>query len=225
MNVIVFASRKGGSGKSTLTAHLAAHANRPSRRCMLIDCDPQGSISLWHKLRGTAEPQLRDGTQGVKQIVADARANGVEWAFVDTAPNMSGAVTDAISEATLVVIPVRLAVFDLAAVKETIDFARQSKKPFAIVINAVPARRDNTELPFVTQVREVLAGLNVPVWAGQITHRSIYSISLEYGEGAREYDADSPAAAEIAALWGAIDRSVKAIHGAYAGAAMHRVAA
>ena len=26
MNVIVFASRKGGSGKSTLTAHLAAHA-------------------------------------------------------------------------------------------------------------------------------------------------------------------------------------------------------
>jgi chromosome partitioning protein len=29
MNVIVFASRKGGSGKSTLTAHLAAHANRP----------------------------------------------------------------------------------------------------------------------------------------------------------------------------------------------------
>ncbi|MEA2873985.1 MAG: chromosome partitioning protein, partial [Hyphomicrobiales bacterium] len=173
MNVIVFASRKGGSGKSTLTAHLAAHANRPSRRCMLIDCDPQGSISLWHRLRGTAEPQLRNGTRGgVKEIVEQARADGVEWAFVDTPPNMSGMATDAISEATLVVIPVRLAVFDLAAVKETIDFARQSKKPFALVINAVPARRDNTESPFVTQVREVLAGLNVPVWAGQITHRT-----------------------------------------------------
>src|SRR5207244_13088991 len=133
MNVIVFASRKGGSGKSTLTAHLAAHANRPSRRCMLIDCDPQGSISLWHRLRGTAEPQLRNGTHGgVKEIVEQARADGVEWAFVDTPPNMSGMATDAISEATLVVIPVRLAVFDLAAVRETIDFARQSKKPFEI---------------------------------------------------------------------------------------------
>jgi cellulose biosynthesis protein BcsQ len=161
----------------------------------------------------------------VKEIVEQARADGVEWAFVDTPPNMSGMATDAMSEATLVVIPVRLAVFDLAAVKETIDFARQSKKPFALVINAVPARRDNTESPFVTQVREVLASLNVPVWAGQITHRGIYSLSLEYGEGAKEYDANSPAAAEIAALWGAIDRSVKAIHGAYAGAAMHRVAA
>jgi chromosome partitioning protein len=226
MNVIVFASRKGGSGKSTLTAHLAAHANRPSRRCMLIDCDPQGSISLWHKLRGTAEPQLRNAVRGgIQEIIEQAKADGVEWAFVDTAPNMSGAVTDAISVATLVVIPVRLAVFDLAAVKETIDFARQSKKPFALVINAVPPRRDNTESPFVTQVREVLAGLNVPVWAGQITHRTIYSLALEYGEGAREYDADSPGAAEISSLWNAIDRSVKAIHGAYAGVAMHRVAA
>ena len=90
MNVIVFASRKGGSGKSTLTTHLAAHANRPSRRCMLIDCDPQGSTSLWHKLRGTAEPLLRDGSRGgVKEIIEQATANGVEWCFVDTPPNAS----------------------------------------------------------------------------------------------------------------------------------------
>jgi chromosome partitioning protein len=225
MNVIVFASRKGGSGKSTLTSHLAAHAYRPSRKCMLIDCDPQGSLSLWHKLRGTAEPILRNGVKGVSEHVEFGKREGYEWAFVDTPPNMSGSVTDAISAATLVVIPVRLAVFDLAAVRETIDFARESKKPYALVINAVPPRRDNTESPFVTQVREVLAGLNVPVWSGQITHRTIYSISLEYGEGAKEYDSDSPAAAEVSALWSAIERSVKAIHGAYAGAAMHRVAA
>src|SRR2546430_5073288 len=81
MNVIVFASRKGGSGKSTLTAHLAAHANRPSRRCMLIDADPQGSITLWHRLRGTAEPTLRNGMHGIQETVERARADGVEWAF------------------------------------------------------------------------------------------------------------------------------------------------
>lgn len=226
MNVIVFASRKGGSGKSTLTAHLAAHLDGLSRRCMLIDCDPQGSISLWHRLRGKPDPLLRDGTRGgMPRIVEQARAHGIEWALVDTPPNMSGMATDAIREATLVVIPVRLAVFDLAAVRETIDFARRSKKPYALVLNAVPALRDSAESPFVRQVREVLAGLNVPVWAGQVTQRTIFSNSLEYGQGANEYHAGSPAAAEIAGLWNAIERSVKAIHGAYAGAAMHRVAA
>src|SRR5437588_12983211 len=69
MNVLVFASRKGGSGKSTLTAHLAAHASKPSRRCVLIDADDQGSLSLWHKLRGTGEPALRSGARGVASVV------------------------------------------------------------------------------------------------------------------------------------------------------------
>jgi len=50
--------------------------------------------------------------------------------------------------------------------------------------------------------------------------------TLASGEGVREFDAQSQAAAEIARLWLAIDRSVKAIHGVYQSAgAMHRVAA
>lgn len=52
MNVLVFASRKGGSGKSTLAVHLAVHAAKPSKPTLLIDTDPQGSLSLWHELRG-----------------------------------------------------------------------------------------------------------------------------------------------------------------------------
>jgi chromosome partitioning protein len=65
----------------------------------------------------------------------------------------------------------------------------------------------------------------VPVWSGQITQRTSYSLALAEGEGAKEYDSRSEAAAEISALWSAIDKSVKAIHGAYQGVAMHRVPA
>ena len=71
----------------------------------------------------------------------------------------------------------------------------------------------------------MLTQLNVPVWSGQITQRTNYSLALAEGEGAAEYDGQSEAAHEITALWGAIEKSVKAIHGAYEGAAMHRVAA
>src|SRR5438552_17136090 len=100
MNVIVFASRKGGSGKSTLTAHLAAHANRPSRRCMLIDCDPQGSISLWHKLRGAAEPQLSvRSPRQLNAAVGVAAPPAPERAAVAAAPNAGGVGTDGKSAA------------------------------------------------------------------------------------------------------------------------------
>ena len=224
MNVIVLALRKGGSGKSTLTAHLAAHAYKPSRPVLLIDADPQGSLTLWHQLRG-GEPPLCNGSDGVADIVKAAKREGYEWVFIDTPPNTSAIVTDAIHAATLVVMPARLTVFDLAAVKETMDLARALNKPYAVVINGVPARRDNTESPYVREARKLLYSLNVPVWSGQITQRTNYSLALAEGEGAGEYDGRSEAAVEIAALWQAIERSVKAIHGAHEGAAMHRVAA
>lgn len=224
MNVIVVASRKGGSGKSTLTAHLAAHSNKSSRPCLLIDADPQGSLTLWHGLRGTGEPALKSGLRGVADIVKAARSD-YEWAFIDTPPLMSAAVADAIRCATLVVIPTRPTVFDLSAVRETIDLCRSSRKPYAVVINAAPSKREDVESPIVSQAREGLAKLRVPVWSGQITNRTNFSISLAAGEGAREYAAESAAAAEVSRLWAAIAKSVQAIHGHYEGAAMHRAAA
>jgi chromosome partitioning protein len=225
MNVLVFASRKGGSGKSTLAAHLAAHVHRPSRACLLIDADPQGSLTLWHKLRNAEELPLKTAQRGVASMVKAAKDDGVEWVFIDTAPNMSASVTDAIRAATLVVVPCRPGVFDLAAVRETVAFARQLRKPYAVVINGAPPRRQDVESPMVTHARESLLGLNIPVWGGQITQRANFSLALADGEGAKEYDGGSFAAAEIGRLWAAIEKSVKAIHGAREGVVMHRVAA
>src|ERR1700719_5055263 len=107
MNVIVFASRKGGSGKSTLPAHLAAQAPRPSRPVLLIDSDPQGSLTLWHKLRGGGEPPLRAAVDGVADLIKAARHAGYEWVFIDTPPKMSRVSDDAIHAAHMVVITAR----------------------------------------------------------------------------------------------------------------------
>ena len=115
--------------------------------------------------------------------------------------------------------------FDLEAVRETVDFARQMRKPYAVVINGAPPRRQDTESPMVTHARESLLGLNIPVWGGQITQRANFTLALAEGEGAKEYEADSVATSEIGRLWGAIEKSVKAIHGARDNAVMHRVAA
>jgi len=228
MEVLVFASRKGGSGKSTLTAHLAAHAHKPARRCLLIDTDPQGSLTLWHKLRladGAADDlPLKAVHRNIADAVKEAKHDGFDWVFIDTAPNMSASVTDAMRTATLVVMPCRPGVFDLEAVKDTVAFAREARRPYAVVLNAAPPKRQDAEAPAMTLAREEFAKLHIPVWGGQITQRANFSAALAEGEGAKEYDSHSSAAAEIARLWLAIEKSVKAIHGAREGG-MHRVAA
>src|SRR5438552_796505 len=157
MNVIVFASRKGGTGKSTLAAHLAAHVHKSTKPCLLIDADPQGSLTLWHKLRGTNEPPIKTAVNSVSGIVAAAKRDGIEWVFIDTPPNMSAVVEDAIRNATMAIIPARPAVFDVNAVQETIQSWRSARKPYAVVLNGAPARSDAWESQMLTIARESLA--------------------------------------------------------------------
>jgi chromosome partitioning protein len=226
MNVIVFASRKGGSGKSTLAAHLAAQIHKSSKPCLLVDADPQGSLTLWHKLRGTNEPPIRAANRSVTEIIASAKRDGFEWVFIDTPPNMSAVVEDAIKNATMVIIPARPGVFDVNAVQETIQTCRSARKPYAVVVNGAPAMRDGTESRIVTIAREALAKFRAPVWSGQITNRADLLLALQDGEGAREYYAEGRAAMEISRLWAAIERSVKAIRGASSSSSgMHKQAA
>lgn len=226
MNIIVFASRKGGSGKSTLAAHLAAHVHKTSKPCLLVDADPQGSLTLWQKLRGTDEPPIRQAVRSVSEIVAAAKRDGYEYVFIDTPPTMSAVVEDAIRNATLVVIPARPGIFDINAVQETIQLCRSNRRPYAVVINGAPAMRDNVESRLVRLAREALGKFRVPVWGGQVTNRADLILALAHGEGAKEYFAEGRAASEISRLWTAIERSIKAIRGTVSSSgAMHKQAA
>src|SRR5262249_7893498 len=43
--VMVFSNRKGGCGKTSSTFHIAGEFARRKLRVLLLDCDPQGSLS------------------------------------------------------------------------------------------------------------------------------------------------------------------------------------
>jgi chromosome partitioning protein len=222
MNVLTFASRKGGAGKSTLAAHLAVQIHAATRSCLLVDDDPQGSLTLWNELRAEYALPLKIVKRGIGEIIKKAKKSNVEWILVDTPSNGSASVVDAIEAATLVVIPCRPGLFDIDAVQQTIAFAQQARTPYAVVLNAAPPKRHGTEAPAVAAARHCLGRLDVPVWGGQITHRAAYSLALTDGEGVTD---DPYSAAEISALWSAIEKSVKVIRGAREKSAMHRVAA
>jgi chromosome partitioning protein len=216
MNVITLASRKGGAGKSTLTAHLAAACEASGHNSLLIDADPQGSLTLWHSLRRDARLPLKNAARGVDGLLAMAMVEGYEWVFIDTPPTMWVVVGEAIRSATLVVIPARPGLFDLHAVRETVVTARERNKPYVAVLNAAPAKRDDREAPVVTHSRAYLDKLGIPVWSGQITQRAGFSLSLAAGASAPETEPQSAGAAEVVRLWLAIERSVGAINAAQA---------
>ena len=117
----------------------------------------------------------------------------------------------------MVIIPARPGFLDLAAVSETVKTARARNRPYAVVLNAAPPKRDDKEAPAVLQSRAYLDLHGIPVWSGQISQRAGFTLSLGAGMSAGEADAGSLAAAEIARLWTAVERSVAAVNAAHGG--------
>jgi len=217
MNVITLASRKGGAGKSTLTAQLAAQAHALGKRVLVIDADPQASLTLWHSRRTETGLRLVTPERGLDRALAFAMIEGTDYVFIDTAPTTWVVVQEAIRVATMVVIPVRPGFFDIAAVLDTVKTARERNKPYAVVINAAPVKREQKEAPAVALTRAEFDRLSIPVWSGQISQRTAFLGSLAAGASAGEFNGDPACRTEIAGLWSAIERSVEAINAAHAG--------
>src|SRR6202011_5709218 len=97
MHVIVLASQKGGAGKTTLAAHIAVAAEAAGDGpAVLIDADPQGSLSAWWNVREAQVPALAPTTiaELPAKLTALAEA-GYAVAVVDTPPAITEAITAA----------------------------------------------------------------------------------------------------------------------------------
>jgi chromosome partitioning protein len=63
MRVLALASQKGGSGKTTLSGHLAVQAQLSGAGPVcLIDIDPQGSLADWWNERESEMPAFAQTT-------------------------------------------------------------------------------------------------------------------------------------------------------------------
>ena len=216
MNVITVASRGVGTGKTTLTARLAAVAQAQGSRCLIIDADPEGTLALCNSLNAEGVPPIVTAERGLGRLLEMATGVGYDWVFIDTSSTMWVVAQDAIRVATMVVIPARPGFRELAAVRETVNLATARNKPYAVVFNAAPPKRDGKEALMVRESRTFLDKYGIPVWSGQISERA--DLELDDASGAGDVDAPSLAAAEITRLWTAIERSVEAVNAAHAGA-------
>ncbi|MEO5669601.1 MAG: ParA family protein, partial [Ramlibacter sp.] len=69
MPVIAVVNRKGGSGKSTFAAHVAAWCAGQGQSVMLGDVDRQQSSRAWLKRRGAVLPAIAPWAMDHKQML------------------------------------------------------------------------------------------------------------------------------------------------------------
>jgi chromosome partitioning protein len=197
MIVVVMASQKGGSGKTTLCGHLAVEAERNGAGPVaLIDCDPQGSLSQWWNARAAKSPFFaKVGVLELEDALEDLRDSGMRLAFIDTPPAISESISRVIAHADLVVVPTRPSPHDLRAVGATVDIAERWGKPLIFVVNAATARAR------ITGEAAVALSQHGVVAPTTLHHRVDFAASMVDGRTVGEVVPKSVSAREVRDLW------------------------
>ena len=197
MRVLAMASQKGGSGKTTLSGHLAVQAQLAGAGpVVLIDIDPQGSLADWWNERNTEFPAFAQTT--VARLAGDLevlRQEGFKLAVVDTPPAITMAIQSVINVAELIVIPTRPSPHDLRAVGATVDLCERAGKPLLFVVNGATPK---AKITFEAAVALSQHGTVAPV---TVHHRTDYAASMIDGRTVMEVDPHGRSAEEMVELW------------------------
>ncbi len=197
MKTIVLASQKGGSGKTTLAAHLAVAAEiAGDGPCVLIDTDPQESLAAWWNCREAETPAFAPSTlKDLSGNLASLDKAGFAFALIDTPPAITESIRAVVALADFVLIPTRPSPHDLRAVGRTVELAAGAHRPFAFVVTQA---KPNTRLTV-----QVMASLSEHgVVAPSIVHDRVdYAASMIDGRTVLEIDPRGRSAAEAVALW------------------------
>jgi chromosome partitioning protein len=193
--VINFAQQKGGAGKTTVLAHLAAAWAEAGRKVALIDLDPQRSLSRWAGLR--ADPDIvliesRDYRAG-SDIKAARKAH--DFVLIDCPGAASSLLENAIREGDLVLAPCQPSVMDVWALESVIATAARLRRPLRILLNRMPPR-----LGSLDEVLAALGDSRALLLATQFGNRNGFSKAMLSGRTAPELGPRSAAAAETYGL-------------------------
>jgi chromosome partitioning protein len=199
--VVAVAQQKGGAGKSTVAANLAACLAAGGRRVALLDTDPQRSLSRWHEER-QRHPGNRAATLHFAAAAGWRLSGAVErlrreqdWIILDTPPHAETDAKLAIRVADFVLMPVQPSAADLWASEATVTLAAAERRPVAALLNRVPAQGR-----LAREIAGRLSASGIPLLEPTLGNRAGYAQAFEEGLGVTEAAPRSAAAAEVWAL-------------------------
>ncbi len=132
MPTIVFASPKGGAGKSTSAVILATELALKGAGVTVLDADPNKPVSQWARRAGCPENLTVVADISETSIIdeIETAAQKTPFVVVDLEGTASMMVAYAISRADIVIIPTQGSQLDAAEAAKAIKLIKQQEKAF-----------------------------------------------------------------------------------------------
>ncbi|MDO5370390.1 ParA family protein [Paracoccus sp. (in: a-proteobacteria)] len=201
MPTVVIASPKGGAGKSTAAVLLGTELAHAGAAVTLLDCDPNRSLTLWAG-RGSLPPRvavLSDVDEaGIVRTIKRHDLDG-QIVIVDLEGVASRLVSRAISQADLVITPMRATTLDATVGVRALQLIREEEEaldrriPHAVVFTMTRAVRSRQHSGIEASLREQGVDLIEP----PLMERTAFSALFEFGGNLRTMPAQGNMAAAI----------------------------
>lgn len=215
MAVIAVIQQKGGVGKSTITANLAAELIQLKRSVILLDLDPQQSLTQWAQmgdglLKGRVRPvDVDERKHQAFRAAVDTAKRESDHVLLDSPPGFPEAGMLAALVADIALLPVTPSPLDLLAAKQALELMREAqrqrggKRPVIAFIpsKVVQSTTLGRDLP------ENLKALGEVVLPG-ISQRIAVAEAVLEGFTVREYFPESESVVEFKALAKAVEKMV-----------------
>lgn len=200
MKVIAVLNQKGGSGKTTISTHLARAFQLAGSSVVLVDSDPQGSARDW----AAAHEEQPLSVIGIDRPTIERDLKSLaktDYVVIDGAPQASDLAASAIKAANFVLIPVQPSPYDIWAAADLVDLVKQriqitdgALQAGFVVSRAISGTRLGQE------VAEALAGYELPVLTARIMQRVAYPGSAATGKTVFDSESESDAAQDFRTL-------------------------
>lgn len=185
MPTIVVASPKGGCGKSTTAVLLGTELARAGVEVSFLDCDPNRSLTMW-ATKGVLPPRITvqcgiDDTN-VMQAIRDRESRN-RFVIVDLEGIAARVISRAISQADLVVTPMRATALDATVGVQTVSLIAKQEKILERPIKHVVVFT-MTRGPLTKQYREIEQSLReqgITVIKPPLVERAAFAALFAFG--------------------------------------------